>query len=459
MKYVRSFLSNLTSLLLALVLAIVVWATAVRANDPLESRFFEIEVRTTGLAPNSELVGRPTETARILLEGPTSVLDEIGLDDYIGIIDLSSVATGEETLPILVQGDFESVELLDTIPDAETVRVEQIVTREIPVQLIVRGDVARGHRIGSERVEPDTVIVTGPAPRVDQLSEARVTYFVDDSREDISESRRPTYYDVSGNVASIVGLDVTPTEVEIIIPVIELAGFAEKPITVDWIGEPAQGYRLLDLRVDPVSAQVTGLPNAIEDLRLQTEQVDISGLTQTETRPVTLDLPEDVSLVDVQPFIVTVEIEPILSSGLVERPVEIRALAEGLTATVTPEEVRIFMFGPLPIIDSLAEDDVRATIDLLGLGVGTYILEPFVSIAADDVQVRSTQPAVITVVISDVITSTEGITESIQSPSSDLLPTTIPKPDIQPGSGSLLVHFSDWAASLPGFRYLLIART
>ena len=81
MKFVSSFLSNLTSLLLALVLAIVVWATAVRANDPLERRFFEIEVRTTGLAPNSELVGRPTETARILLEGPTSELDEISLDD------------------------------------------------------------------------------------------------------------------------------------------------------------------------------------------------------------------------------------------------------------------------------------------------------------------------------------------------------------------------------------------
>jgi YbbR domain-containing protein len=459
MKFVRSFLSNLTSLLLALVLAVVVWATAVRANDPFESRFFEIEVRTIGLAPNSELVGRPTETARILLEGPTSVLDEIDLNDYLGIIDLSSVASGEETLPIQVQGDFESVELLDTVPDSAVVRVEQIVTREIPVQLIIRGDVARGHRIGSERVEPDNVVVTGPAPRVDQLAEARVTYFLDDSREDISETRRPTFYDVSGNVAGIVGLDVSPAEVEIIIPVIELAGFAEKPITVDWIGEPAPGYRLLDLRVDPVSAQVTGLPSAIEDLRLQTEQVDISGLTQTETRPVTLDLPEGVSLVDVQPFLVTVEIEPILSSGLVERPVEIRALAKGLTATLTPEEVRVFMFGPLPIIDSLAEDDVRATVDLLGLEVGTHVLEPFVSIAADEVVVRSTQPAVITVVISDVITATEGITDTVETITSDLLPAAIPKPDIQPGSESLLAQLSNRLAFLPGYRYLLIART
>lgn len=453
MRYVRSFIGNLTSLLLALILGVIVWATAVRANDPLERRFFEIEVRVVGLASSSELVGRPVETARILLEGSTSVLDDVGLNDYIGIVDVSGVTSGEESLPIQVQGDFEFVELLDTIPSTADVRIEQIVTREIPVHLVVRGDVARGHRIGEERVEPDMLIVTGPAPRVDQLAEARVTYFVDDSREDITESRRPTFYDISGNVASIVGLDVSPAEVEIIIPIIELAGFAEKPITVDWIGEPAPGYRLLDLRVEPSSVQVTGLPSALEDLRVQTEQVDISGLTRTETRRVTLDLPEGVSLVEVQPFLVTVEIEPILSSGLVQRPVEIRALGEALTATIDPEEVRVFLFGPLPIIDSLSEEDVRVTIDLLGLEAGDYVLEPFVSVAASDLEVRSTQPAVITVIISDVVTSTEEITETSLAITSSLLSELSPSPGTGSGAGPSPGYTIDRVALLPA-RYL-----
>jgi YbbR domain-containing protein len=218
---------------------------------------------------------------------------------------------------------------------------------------------------------------------------------------------------MQGNVASVVGLSVNPVEVEVIIPIEELAGFAEKPITVNWIGEPALGYRLLDVNVEPGSVQVTGLPATLDALRLQTEPIDISGLTETDTRQVTLDLPNGVQLVDIQPVVVIVEIEPILSSSVVQRPVEIRALGEGFEAILDPEEVRVFLFGPLPILDSLAESDVRVTVDLLNLITGTYLLEPFVTVSAEDVEVRSAQPSRITVIITSVMTTTDEITETL----------------------------------------------
>jgi YbbR domain-containing protein len=242
------------------------------------------------------------------------------------------------------------------------------------------------------------------------LAEGRVTIFVVDAREDITEERPPTFYDNEGNVASVVGLTVSPEEVVVIIPVIELAGFAEKPITVNWVGEPAPGYRLLDVKAEPTSVQVTGAPAELEGLRIQTEPVDISGLAESDTFQVALDLPDGIGMVDVQPIVVTVEIEPILTSDVVRRPVEIRALGEGLEAILDPDQVRVFLFGPLSVLDSLAEDDIRVTVDLLNLVTGTHVLEPFVSISAEEIEVRSTQPAVITVIITRVITTTGVIT-------------------------------------------------
>jgi hypothetical protein len=115
-------------------------------------------------------------------------------------------------------------------------------------------------------------------------------------------------------------------------------------------------------------------------------------------------------MVDVQPIIVTVEIEPILTSDVVRRLVEVRALGEGLEAIVDPEQVRVFLFGPLSVLDSLAEDDIRVTVDLLNLITGTYVLEPFVSVSAEEIEVRSTQPAVVTVIITRVVTVTKVIT-------------------------------------------------
>jgi hypothetical protein len=83
-----------------------------------------------------------------------------------------------------------------------------------------------------------------------------------------------------------------------------------------------------------------------------------------------------------------------------------------LTATLQTESVRVFLFGPLETVDSLLDEDVVVTVDLVGLEVGVHNLEPVVNVAANDVIVRSTQPPLVTVMISSTveITDTEGIT-------------------------------------------------
>jgi hypothetical protein len=141
----------------------------------------------------------------------------------------------------------------------------------------------------------------------------------------------------------------------------------------------------------------------------------------TETLQVALDLPDEVMLEDPQPIIVTVEIGPILTSDVVQKAVEVRGLAEGLDAILEPEEVRVFLFGPLPALESLSEDDVRVTLDLLNLEIGTYNLEPLVSISVNDVTERSIQPATITVIITEAMTTTNGITGTLPLTETSLL--------------------------------------
>ena len=420
MRLTRALLSNLTTLLLAVVLALFIWATAIRADDPVETRTFEIPVDVIGIAADAELVNRPPQAALITIEGPISALDQAPSSDFRGVIDMSGVPYGEAELPIEIQGEFEQVEIVSVFPETTEIRLEQIISREIPVALQVRGELPRGHRLGNERVEPETVLVTGPAARVDQLAESRVIVFIDDAREDITEMRRPTFYDVDGNVASTAGLTISPEEVETIVPVVELAGFAEKPISALWLGEPAPGHRLLDVKVEPASIQVTGAPAQLETLLVQTEPLDITGLTESLTQRVALDLPEGITPVDLPPIFVTVEVVPIRTSSVVQSPVEERGLEEGLEAIIEPQEVRVFMFGPLPVLESLADDDVRVTVDLFGLMTGTHILDPLVTVSANEVEVRSTQPAQVTVVITGAITTTNAIT-----PSATLLPDLV----------------------------------
>jgi YbbR domain-containing protein len=417
-KLLRSFIANLATLVTALVLGIVIWAAAVRAGDPVASQRFNLPVEIVGQPANSQLLERGQDRVQIMIEGRESLLAELNEHDFRAFVDLSEVAYGESEVEIQIRHDQPQVNVSGLFPESTAVRLEQIVTREIPVRPDLRGDVARGHSHGDPIIDPVTIQVTGPASRVDLLAEARITVFLNNERQEVIVARRPTFYDLQGNVTGVSGLSLSSEEVVVIVPIIELVGFAEKPVTPQWRGSPAPGYRLLNVTVRPASVLVTGLPAALDKLRvLRTEPIDITGLVTAFTQQVPLELPDGITVEEPQPIIVTVEIEPILTSSVIAKEPDLRALGPDLTAELDPAEVRIFLFGPLPVLDSLQPEDVRVTLDLLHLSVGTYNITPIVDVFANDVEVRSFQPPFVTVIITREITMTEVVTSTGWLPS------------------------------------------
>lgn len=410
-RLIKSLAANVATLGLALILAILLWGVAIRESDPPDLIQFEVPVQALG-QPEDRIIGGIPSSVVIGVEGPTSSLSQLTQEDFSAEIDLADLPPGESIVPIRVRFDEEQGTSISwQIPEQATLDVERIVTREIPVQVEVRGDVARGYEMGSPITDPEAITVSGLASRVESLAEARVTIILEQPQEDVVRTRRPTFYDRQGNVVSSVNLNPETEEVEITIPVEQLAGYAAKPIIVEWEGEPAPGYRLLDVNVEPDSVLVTGRPTQLDLLsRVRTELIDITGLRESQSLPVTLNLPEGIELNEVQPIVVEFEIEPILTSSIVRKSPEVRAMGEGLTITNELEEVRVFLYGPVDKLDSLIDNDVRVTLDLFGLGPGTHSLEPDIDVFVSDIEVRSFQPPELSVTLTQTLTTTNGIT-------------------------------------------------
>jgi len=406
----NNFLAELLTILLSLVLAIVIWVTAVRANNPFTNRTFELTVQLQGL-PDNALVTNPVQTAvRIEVNGPTATLNQLQADDFLAVVDLSQLPFGEANAPIQVQFQLENVTLVSQFPETTLVLLERQTTRNVPVLVTPRGSPARGHLANDPVVDPQTIQISGPASRVEEITEARVTVLLDDAREDIIVTRRPLFYDQQGNVVGTNGLSLSQSEVNVTIPIAQLADFAEKTVVVDWIGEPAPGYRLLNVTNEPRTVFVTGSPEVLNNLgSIQTEPIDITGATATISVQAALILPEGVNLDSVQSILVVIEIEPILSSSVVSVVPEIRALGPGLTATLSVDTVRVILYGPLPVLDSISPDDVLVTLDLLGLTEGTHSVAPNPLVTANGVTIRSIQPTIVTVIISATVTPTVPI--------------------------------------------------
>jgi YbbR domain-containing protein len=431
----RAIISNLTMLVVSFVLAVIIWINAVQIDDPVRSQFIQVPVQFVGLAETSRLISPVQQNVQIVFEGRSSLMRQMSGEDFRAIVDLSQVPFGVETaVPIDIISEVSGIRILSQSPDQVEVLIDQIVTRRIPVELEVRGPVARGHEQGEPLVEPDFITVSGTASQVETLDFARATVFLNNDRETVVARPQLIVYNRQGRITTTSGMDLSTEQVQVTIPINETAGVAEKLITVSWKGEPAPGYRLLSVEVDPPSVLVEGLPTQLARLtRVQTESIDVTGLEETFRQQVVLDLPNGVSLVEVEDIFVTIEIEPLLSTSVYSLEPILQRLDSTLQAEVRPREVQVVLFGPLPILDTLLEDEVEVKLDLLGLGVGTYNLAPVVDFPDRGIELRSVQPSLISVEITERITDTETITdtEALRLPNLPLSGVTSPQhPDI-----------------------------
>ena len=442
MRMARSLIANLATLLLSFALALVIWINAMQVEDPTIKRALQIPATFIGIPENVTRMMPADDNLTVLItyEGPSSIVTTLSQDDFSAIIDLSNTPLGEEVaVPIDIQSKNTEVTLETPIPELVTVLLEKLVTRAIDVELEVRGEVARGHMMGEPLVDPAVIFVTGIESDVERLDFARVTVFLNNDTQPRIESPQPLFYNRQGRVASVSSLQLSTDQVRVTIPVNESADFANKVITADIIGQVAPGYRVLGVTIEPSSILVTGRPTQLaQSFRVETEPIDITGLTETFEAKVSLLLPEGITLDSVTEITVSVQIEPFSSTKIYNQPVELLGVNEALEATINPETVRIVLFGPSPVLDTLTEQEVRVSVDLFGLGPGEYLLEPDVDIPDRGLELRSIQPSVIEVIISNPISTTDEFTEinrlkltGFEQPTSieDLM-TAVPIPNI-----------------------------
>ncbi|MCB8946330.1 MAG: hypothetical protein H6658_21510 [Ardenticatenaceae bacterium] len=466
-RFLRSLISNLATLLLALVVALIIWVNASQVEEETVRQNLAIPINVVGIPENGILLKPDLEALQALqigYEGPESIVSELTVDDFAATLDFSTVPYGQETaVPIQVKINVpEGVTLVFQSAEEVTALLEQSISREIPIELDIRGTVARGHTQGTPLIDPPFITVSGPASSVEQLSTIRLTVFLNNARETQVYSPQIIYYDLQGRVTSTRGLTQSADEVQVTIPVNESAGFAEKFITVARTGEPAPGYRLLNITVEPSSVFVTGPPAQLAALtRVQTEQINLTGLTASTRLQVALDLPAGIELDQDQEVFVDVEIEPRVDTASFRRDVEVIGLGPELeVARIQPEDVRIIFFGPVLALDGLIEGDIRVTVDLFERQEGTYSVEPKVEFPERGIELRSIQPSVVTVEITRVKAITDTLTDTITVTETSRLPyveggvTAVPPPTAAPPVANLAPF-----AYHPSFAYLVRRET
>jgi YbbR domain-containing protein len=402
----RRFAANLRTFLLALVLSLSVWVSSVTSADPDEVRVYPeaIPLEIIGRDPSLIITSEVPREVEVTLRAPRSVWEQLTAQDEAvqATLDLSGLGAGDHRVDIQFRVLVRPYQIVLANPEAVSVVLEPTATRTLPIDISLSGLPAIGYQAGDATISPTEVVISGPESIVNQAVRARVFINLDGVRENIEQSN-PVQVVNEDNIV-IGGLTITPETVQVNVPVSQQGGFRDVAVKVVVIGQIAAGYRLENISVfPPVITIFASDPELVNNLPgiVETQPLDLQDAEEDITTRLALNLPEDVTIVGAQTVQVTVGISPIQTSlTLLNQPIDVIGLTEGLAVQIFPETVDVIISGPLPVLDALTPQDVIVTVDVTGLGLGTHQLVPVVDVLVDNVEVESILPGTIEVVIS-----------------------------------------------------------
>jgi YbbR domain-containing protein len=429
---------NRDTVVLAILLSVAVWVSAVYANDPNREDFIDPQV-TLDVTPYDDslvLISDLPQTVRVRLRAPESVWQALAEDPDLlqARLDLSEVEAGEQTVPIQVDLQLSPAQVLEVSPSQVKVTLDRYVERtDLPVSLVELGEIASGFQKDSSELLLDDVevVVSGPAERMDQVTQVLGNLTLQDARQSFNTTVGLFPADEEGEMVS--GVDVSPKVAEVAVKISQAGQYRDVPVVVLTRGEPASGYQRTSTDVDPLivtlyaedEAAIAAIPGYVN-----TKPVLLTGKTDSFVIQVGLDLPEGVIMAGdttTQTVAVSIGISPKVVNVSFSVPISIRDLASGLKAELSPASVEVFLTGPEPVVNTLLTTDVIVFVNLAGYEPGTYFGELNWDVLLEQVEVLSINPDRIEVIITEIDGQDLTLTQTL-TPTVTPTPTSTPTP-------------------------------
>src|SRR5512138_1617162 len=183
--------SNIRTFLLALVLGIAVWVSAVSAADPDEVQFYpkSIPIEIVGQDPTLVLTNELPSNVEVKIRAPRTVWDTLTSQDNMvrAILDLTGLGAGEHNVDVQVQITPRPTQIVLQNPQKVTVKLEPFMTQTLPLTLTLSGQPAAGYQAGQATLAANDVVISGPESLVKAAVRARVNVSLDGIRDNVDE--------------------------------------------------------------------------------------------------------------------------------------------------------------------------------------------------------------------------------------------------------------------------------
>lgn len=321
----KILLNNLSLKLLAIVIACITWFAVMYNLNPIDTKTITVPIQVENAealtSKNFEYDVIGELEVEVVVEAHSFDLPRIDENDFYLYVDMRYPLGGTNS-PVRYQishkvvGDAEFIEKYTLKTEYLDFDLEEIVTREFPVDVITSGEVAENYTAADRPTAvPASITVKGRSSEVERIK--KVVYYLDikDASEEVNEIGRPRLLDFDDNeLTDLKSVTISPETVQVCQPISQTKSVVISCKAVS--GDPATGYGLAGVELDVTSVKVAGYKAVLADvvsISIPKEMINVEGLTADKTFAVDLaelEMPEGVTLVGSNNIVnVTVKVE------------------------------------------------------------------------------------------------------------------------------------------------------
>ena len=381
----RIFVNNWKMKLIALIFALVLWSFMIAETNPPKSKVFKDipvtftaadELKQKGLTstvPLSELLKSVTVEA----ETNADALQYLNENMIRATVDLSSINdVGEYTLPVKATSTFSQSTIVSKDPETVTITIEEIASREVPVEVKLTGDQKDWLYYGQPVLDEANVSVSGSKSNVEKVSKAICYINIDSMETSTKESYKVTLVDSNGNELSGDLFTGVPSVI------VEMRVYPKKDVPIDTeavkssITGLASGFEISKLTVDPETVSIAGTLENIDPVTsVSLEPIDLEGAQGDMIIEAKVKLPEGV--IAATPSTVKLQLsisQPEIMRTYSAKEIRARNLEDGLTASISPTAIDINVYGTQEVYDTndITSSKIKPFVDLTGLSKGVH---------------------------------------------------------------------------------------
>lgn len=391
MKWYKKILSLIPIILTSLLLSFFVWFSAVNSKDPTEEITYTrpIPIEILGQNPQFTISEQSAGNVTVTIKAPRSVHNALSNDINLirATINISALQEGQLELVPDISIDVKPAKLVDYSPKTVRLSLEKLVTQTFAIKLNQTGNLSMGMEARKARLEYSEVQVTGPESKMAKVSEVLATIDMSTVTGNVNKQVALQAVDSQGTV--IEGLTLSPSRINVTIPILQKGGYKNAFLALIPIGSPAFGYQITHTEITPqvvtIYAENPNQTDSLPDL-IQTEPINLNGRNESFEQEVSLNLPPGVKLAGDIKVIVKITIEPTITTKSIRGvPITLLNTPMGLEAVLNISTVDVYLTGPMNLLNELTAQNLTVALDLTDIRPGTHDLHATIVLPDDSI--------------------------------------------------------------------------